>query len=326
MKKNFFRICAVCLTVVLAGCLDDDKYALDPSGSENILEFTDISVPASPFGAVHPLYVTAFSVSPEATLTTVISFSGPNSNNKNIDLMLDIDPLAVEAYNAQQGTAYEVLPEELYDIASMEVTLPKGKTKLDVPVTIYPEDFDLSKNYVLPLRIASSSSGTLSSVYSTALFAVVVKNKYDGIYTIGTGSMVDVTNGAFSGIYPKVISLRTIDAVTVNYYDEDYHLDGHIFFTGTGASYYGGFKAQFKFDGLAAASNAVVSVVNGFGQGNNNRFGKLDPAQTPAPAMTFEADLTTPNTMTVWYIMRQINTGVDRTFWKETYTYVEPRP
>jgi hypothetical protein len=41
--------------------------------------------------------------------------------------------------------------------------------------------------------------------------------------------------------------------------------------------------------------------------------------------MTFEADGVTPKTLEVWYIMRQINTGVDRTFWKEVYTYTGPR-
>lgn len=328
MKNNSLKIFIVALAVALSGCLDDDKYALDPSGSINIIEFTDISVPISPFGAVHPAYVTSFSVAEEATFNVIISYSGPNSNDKDIELTLAVDPVALEAYNneraATDGTyiPYEVLPSNLYSIASMTVTMPKGQTKLSVPVTVYPDQFDLSKKYALPLRITSASHGILSTVYSAAIFGTVVKNRYDGIYSVD-GSMVDVTTPEFEGLYPKTVSLRTVDGSTVDYYDEDYHLAGHIFFTGTGASYFGGFVARISFDN---ATGEVVSVVNSLGQGNNNRAGKLDPAQPETPKMTFEADNVTPIGMEIWYIMRQTNTGVDRAFWKETYEYVEPRP
>src|SRR5690606_9559940 len=142
----------------------------------------------------------------------------------------------------------------------------------------------------------------LSTVYSAAIFGTVVKNRYDGIYTIGgeddpvASTMVDVTTPAFEGLYPKTISLRTVDGNTVDYYDEDYHLEGHIFFTGTGASYVEGFLARITFDpadGTATVAD-VLSVVNALGQGNNNRSGKLDPAQTIAPVMRFEDDAVTP--------------------------------
>lgn len=325
--KKIVTISLAFLTIALAGCLDDDKYALDPSGTENVIEFSDISVPISPLGAVHPAYVNSFNVSEEDEFEVIISYSGPNSNSKDIDLTLEVDPLALEAYNEQQASAtftpYEVLPSNLYSIPSMNVTLEKGKTKLTIPITVFPDQFDLSKKYAIPLRIASASSGTLSAVYSVGIFGVVVKNRYDGLYTIEDGSMVDVTNAAFVGLYPKNVSLRTVDGSTVDYYDEDYHLAGHIFFTGTGASYYGGFLARIQFDN---ATGNVVSVVNALGQGNNNRSGKLDPAQPGTPHMTFEADNLTPIEMEIWYIMRQINTGVDRSFWKETFEYVGPRP
>jgi hypothetical protein len=50
MKKNFLRICVALLGITLVACLDDDKYALDPSGTENVIEFYDPSVPTSPSG------------------------------------------------------------------------------------------------------------------------------------------------------------------------------------------------------------------------------------------------------------------------------------
>jgi hypothetical protein len=346
------------LVLAMASCLDDDKAPLDPEGSSNIIEFLDPSVPSSPSGAIYPAWVSSFAVAPEATFEQVISYSGPNGNDKDIQLTLEVDPIALDQYNFQADTlgnaTYDLLPENLYSIESMTVTIPKGQTKVTLPITVYPDQFDLSKTYALPLRIASASSGILSAHFSVAILVTVVKNKYDGVYTVTpyqgipvNQAMDDVTNAAFVGIYPKEVEFRTVNGNTVNYYDVDYDVQGHIFYTGTGASYYGGFAAQFQFDDV---TNTVTSVVSAFGQGNNNRLAKLDPGPgnidrdgdgvfednadplldevgvpAPAPVMTFEADGVTPKTLTIWYIMRQINTSTDRAFWKETYTYKGPR-
>ncbi len=325
MKNNIIKILFGFLAVTLGACLDDDKAPLDPSDSQNVLEFLDPSVPVSPAGAIYPAWVTSFPVSPQATFDQVISYSGAHGNDKDIQVTLAIDPVALDEFNAQMvelGSAtYEILPEENYDISSMTVTIPKGQTKAKVTITVYPDKFDLSKNFAVPLRIASASSGTVSAHFSVAILATVVKNKYDGVYEIEEGSMVDVTNPAFTGLYPKTVELRTVNGNTVSYYDRGEILAGHIFDAGGGASYYGGFLAQFTFD----ETNTVVSVVNAFGQGNNNRSGKLDPdPAAPVPVMTFNDD-GTPDRMEIWYIMRQLNTSTDRAFWKETYVYVGPR-
>lgn len=316
--------------VLVTSCLEDETAPLDPSRSQNVIEFFDPSVPSSPAGAIYPAWTTAFSVSPEAQFEQVISYSGPNPNDKDINLTLEIDPIALEDFNEQMAalgsSTYEVLPAENYSIPSMNVTIPKGQTRITIPITVYPDQFDLSRSFAIPLRIASASSGIISAHYSVAILATVVKNKYDGIYTV-EGSMVDVTNADFAGIYPKTVELRTVDGTTVNYYDRGEALAGHLFLnkaTG-GGTYWGGFLAQFKFDGVAGTTNEIVSVVNALGQGNNNRSGKLDPAADAKHVFTFEADGTTPKTMEVWYIMRQENTSTDRAFWKETYTYVGPR-
>lgn len=334
MKNILSYICLVVMGGTLFSCLDDETAPLDPTGSKNVIEFYDNSVPISPAGAIYPAWVTSFGVSPEATFEQTISFSGANDNDKNIEITLAVDPIALEDYNEQMAELsetyqpYEILPESNYSIPNMTVTIPAGQTKANVTITVFPDKFDLSKNYAIPLRIQSASHGILSAHFSVAILATVVKNKYDGVYTVSVPEgytnaqgMVDVTNAAFSGVYPKTVELRTVNGNTVNYYDQEYSLQGHIFNTGDGASYWGGFAAQFQFD----ESNQVISVVNALGQGNNNRSGKLDAAQPSAPVMEFEADGVTPKTMTIWYIMRQENTATDRAFWKEVYTYVGPR-
>ncbi len=308
---------------MLASCLDDDKAPLDPSGSHNVIEFLDPSVPVSPSGAIYPAWLTSFSVSPEVEFEQTVSYSGPNGNDRDIQIALSVDPVALDEFNSQMiqrgQPTYDLLPENLYEIETMNLTIPKGQTKVSFKIKVFPDQFDLSKTFAIPVRIASASSGVISKNFSVAILATVVKNKYDGIYAV-EGSMVDVTNADFTGYYPKEIALQTVNGNTVKYYDHGEDLDGHIFSTGDGASYFGGFLAQFQFND----ANQVVSVVNAMGQGNNNRSGKLDPAQDPPPVMEFEDD-GTPKSLTIWYIMRQDNTSTDRVFWKETYTYIGPR-
>lgn len=323
MKNILIKVLAfILIAPAFTGCLDDDKYALDPAGTKNTLEFGTINPPVSPFGAVYPLYVVSFGVSEEDEFEIVLNYAGPNDNDKDIELTLEVDPVAVELYNAQYGAHYTVLPDALFDMETMTVTIEKGKKSVTLPITIYPDQYDLSLNYILPLKIAEASSGTISSNFGTALFATVVKNRYDGVYTIAaeTASFQDVNLPLATGIYPKTIEFRTINGNTVEYFDKGENLKGHIWSNSGTGTYYGGFIARITFDD---ATGNVTSVVNGFGQGNNNRSGKLDPAQSPVAKMTFEADGVTPVSMTLWYIMVQVST--DRTFFKETYEYVGPR-
>jgi len=194
MKKNFLRICVALLGITLVACLDDDKYALDPSGTENVIEFYDPSVPTSPSGAIYPVWTATTEVQSSFVLEQTISYSGPNSNNSDIDLTLAIDPTALEAYNQQMindlhGGTYTLMPEAYYEFTETTITIPKGQKKVTTSIEFFPDQFDLSKSFVLPLRIASSSEGTLSAHFSVALLAVVVKNLYDGIYEITDGNI-----------------------------------------------------------------------------------------------------------------------------------------
>ena len=207
MKKTFLIICVALLGVSLVACLDDSKYALDPSGTENVIEFYDPSVPTSPSGSVYPVWTASTEVAPDFTLEQIISYSGPNSNDSDIELTLAVDPTALDEYNTQMtaglnggaplgGATYELMPEANYDLDATTVTIPKGEKKVTISISLYPDQFDLSKSYVIPLRIATASEGVLSAHFSVALLAVVVKNIYDGIYEITDGS---ITRNSASG-------------------------------------------------------------------------------------------------------------------------------
>jgi hypothetical protein len=194
MKKNFVKICAVLLGFTLVACLEDDKYALDPDGSYNVIEFIDPSVPNSPSGAVYPLWTAVTAMKDEYTFSQTISYSGPNTNDSDIDLLVEVDPTALDEYNLQMtedlhSDTYEMMPPAYYDFPPLALTIEKGSNKVTFDITVFPAEFDLERSFALPLRITSASEGVLSQHFSAAMFVVVVKNLYDGIYEVTGGSI-----------------------------------------------------------------------------------------------------------------------------------------
>jgi len=193
MKNKILKGFLLLFCIVFNSCLDDTKYALDPSGTKNVIEFIDPSVPSSPFGSIYPVWTSVTEVIPEFTFEQEISYSGPNSNDEDIVLTLAIDPIALQAYNNQmkelEGGTYELMPDNYFTYDDFSVTIPKGQTKAKISITVFPELFDLSQNFALPIRIVSASSGIISAHFSVAILAVVVKNPYDGVYEIIEGSI-----------------------------------------------------------------------------------------------------------------------------------------
>lgn len=181
MKNIISKFALVALSLGFTACLDDDTPALSPSGYKNIIEFGNVSLPISAEGAIHPAWVVAFPAVEETTFDLIVSYSGPASNDKNIEVELEVNPFALNAYNEDQGKGYELLPEALYTFPST-VTIPKGKKTVTIPVTIASDQMDLAVSYALPLTIVSSSSGLISGNYGTGIFVTVAKNQFHGTY------------------------------------------------------------------------------------------------------------------------------------------------
>lgn len=288
MKNYILKIVTLLLAMNLVACLDDKKYALDPSGTDNVIEFIDPQVPNSPAGSIYPSWVEAFPVAASATFERTVRYSGPNSNSKDIEVEIAVDPIALDEYNSQMindlgGATFELLPDDHYDISSLTLTIPKGEREAKFTVTIYPGVFDLSKKYALPIRIVSASSGTLSARWSVGIFGVVVKNKYDAAYTcdlLMTGwAAYGIQSGGPFVEYPGPIGLVTTGPNTnglANLYAGTNLLPG---FTATlGATQFGAASPLFTFD----ANDKLVGVTNALPDDGRGRTFVINPAATPA--------------------------------------------
>ncbi|WP_035333024.1 DUF1735 domain-containing protein [Dyadobacter crusticola] len=264
--------------IAVTSCLKDDMN-LDPDTSTNVIEFKNPSSFVSPSGSTYSLYTQAFDLAPENDYPITVSYSGAHVAPQDITVNLGLDTAALNQYNAEQETEYDLIDSDLYSFPT-SVVIPKGQRTATVALKVKSQQFDFAKSYVLPIQIQSVSSGTVSGNFGTILLSLNAKNKWDGVYKV-TSKMVDVTNPAFISLSAAgkrlEYTLETISATECVVVDDIvWHAPFIAFWTGTGNSGYGSFSPVIKFD---PATNKIVSVTNYYGQpATNTRSAVLNPA------------------------------------------------
>ncbi|WP_437919696.1 DUF1735 domain-containing protein [Sphingobacterium sp. LRF_L2] len=278
IDKNLILSTLLAATLTLCGCVKEEGIFAD-NGNFGIVE---LDLPArTSSSAVARAKSSVFEAEDVITLPVRVHLTGVEAASEDITVKLKIDAEILDRYNDSWQSAYEVLPDRLYAIDSYEVTIPKGENEAVLNIHIYPPQFsaeDFTKAYALGVAIESSSKGTISGNYAEGVFAVSIKNKYDGVYEVN-GTYSDYVNAAFSGIYPQIINLVTLTGSTsevnyVSFYSGNYP---HYYFFNAGGStsYFGNWSPIFTFD---SSTNKVTAVTNYYGQGTNTsgRYGEID--------------------------------------------------
>ncbi|SEO41857.1 DUF1735 domain-containing protein [Mucilaginibacter sp. AW1-7] len=348
MKRNKFlnHILLACSVLVMfsacrkvpAGDLSNENptagtsYIGIPTGMENsnfFDPFTDIKT------------VNVFTVKKDAANNTDLK--------KPEKIVLTALPDAITKYNEKNGKSVELLPQSFYTLGTgaditqassgnLTFAFASGDFSKDFIIKLNGSKLDLSKTYALAYKITSTDGLAIHAASKDTMYAFFsVKNKWDGVYQVTSGTMVDKTNAAFThpnnwlAVYgisdngsptngPMEYELRTISATQCVLYDN--YIFGTVatpITTGTASdniSYYGSFGLILTFD---PATNKVVSVTNYYGQpAGNTRYAQLDPSG---------ANVYDPSskTVTIKYNMCQPSVIADppfvRTTWDEVWTY-----
>ncbi|MBK0379916.1 DUF1735 domain-containing protein [Mucilaginibacter segetis] len=318
--KKYISLAILSVSLLgLSSCLKNKNLVLDPDKSPSVVEFSTITDNPSGSGGGYTLYARAFDIDPAGVPSQfAVNYSGPSNAPSDITVNLDVDPAAIDAYNDANGTSYSLMPASVYTLPS-SVTIKSGERKAVIDVTFKTANFDLNESYILPLRIASVSSGNISSNYGTILVAVNAKNKYDGIWT-STGTMVDNTTASLTGFYPYDYQMITQSATAIAAFDPVYFGTYiHMIKSGGNVSGYGSFSPVFTFDD----SGKITSVVNIYGQpAGNGRSAAIDP--TGENKITSGTPGTPGCVFKVKYFLLQPGTTIRTTF-NETWTYQGPR-
>jgi hypothetical protein len=161
----------------LPSCLKNGAYYVDFS---SVGASVDLPLAASTGNGV-----TAFAYPPSVTSVTLpiaINVASPSLPTTATNVTIALDTAGLSAYNLANGTNYLPLPDSVFTLSAMTVTIPAGK-RLDTSITatINLAALDLSNAYVLPITIASASLPI--EQWNHLFYYIAVKNQWDGKYT-----------------------------------------------------------------------------------------------------------------------------------------------
>jgi Domain of unknown function (DUF1735) len=228
MKTRFLNsllILSTAFFMLVTGCLKDDAYdkheiqSTRPDGAQNAI-YIALTVTSNS----NHLQLAFEKSDVDTTFDAVPVTLAGNPATEDIQVTLIYVPALLGNYNAENGTAHEEAPTDLYTVNNpgdaengYVVTIPKGSNTGYLQLKLKPNDF-LGYDYALGLQIASVSSGYLISTnYNTGILAIGVKNEWDGIYSYKGYSLRagDATlTGNFSG---KEMPLVTKGANSVGF-------------------------------------------------------------------------------------------------------------
>lgn len=135
---------------------------------------------------VAPSYLPYFFKSSNAEYTTALRVGSTERNEgEEITIEFGIDPDALAAYNEENGTAYELMPDAAYALPAPVVYLGDNDYQ-DMTLTFNDlSDIALKNNqgYAIPLTIKSVSSATISEIMNTVILRYEVDD-LSGWYTV----------------------------------------------------------------------------------------------------------------------------------------------
>jgi hypothetical protein len=222
-KRNYIKIAlaSVMAMTLLNSCLKDPRY-VDFAGSPNVIELPAVAT----IGALQTVAITS-SATATATNAILVNLASPTTSGSAINVKFKIASNdVITAYNKANGTNFLPLPAADYT-SSLAVTIPAGQREANLVININSSLINIdSSNYVIPVTISDPGSGNLISAnYNTALINVLIKNVYDGNYSLkgfvfrndGTGANDASLGGNFTGLVqalstegPSTVSLAPV--------------------------------------------------------------------------------------------------------------------
>lgn len=142
MKTNKLMAILLASAALAAGCQKSQEYT-------DVVFFTGTE--SSP---VTNIYLDGLS-------SVSVSITSSAKMTEDVTVFFEIVPAALEAYNAEHGTSYQLLPEGSYELSTTETIIRAGSAvsePINVALTSM-DDFEVGSSYCLPLRITGTSTG-----------------------------------------------------------------------------------------------------------------------------------------------------------------------
>lgn len=188
MKK--ISLIVLLVTVFLfQACYDDYK--------------TDFTYSATYFPRQFPLRTLVDADGQDLKFEVGVVLGGKYTNDVNEEVGFIIEDTLLNAY-----PELTKLPDNYYSMNSTSITIPKGKFKGSLPITLNKDLFmndplAVDENYALPLQLVSTTTDSILDGKHYSIFVVRYYNKYHGWY------------------YVKGTDTNTVDNSVVTYSEQD---------------------------------------------------------------------------------------------------------
>jgi hypothetical protein len=159
---SLYAIILVCLGLMLFSCTkqagEPEQMGLQETG------FQSVSLP--------------YSADVQAITLQIIL---PRPTLKDITLSVEKAADAMEMYNTSKGTNYSIIPDSAYSIPG-KITITGGSKGISIAIPIATGKIIHNQAVMLPLRVRELGANRIDSTNGTVLYAISVKNQYNGIY------------------------------------------------------------------------------------------------------------------------------------------------
>ncbi len=230
MKKLIFKYATLALVLLVLGSCRKDDFEGDPATGKGtnlgkIMENSEVKKFFSPFNNIQTVHL--FSLRRD-----MVSESALQATNV---VKLTQDASLIAAYNTSHNTNYAEMPANIYSFNNdagvsksgnqYSVTFQNGLFAQNFKINIDGSKWtDVSKSYALAFKVTDWGGLTYADGFSDQIIIFFgIKNQYDGVYTISSGTIQrytagapnvgDALNGSLVG--NQAVTLSTIDANTV---------------------------------------------------------------------------------------------------------------
>ncbi|MBD1420888.1 BT_3987 domain-containing protein [Sphingobacterium chuzhouense] len=153
LKRYFRGLVAILIISAVNGCKSDYIDVLDKE------KYTSLYIPQANNA---PKFVNVYVREEDQTFDLSVYLGGVDDPKQDVTVTLDFFPELVEAFNAERGTSYSIMPEGSYEFGRGEVIIAAGQphsTKAIVTVKT-SEYLEAYTPYLLPVGIKDVSDGT----------------------------------------------------------------------------------------------------------------------------------------------------------------------
>ncbi len=224
--NNWVKLTAALLILFasLSSCVKNrNDLATDFTKVTNVIDFPNLPS-QDPNGFYFKAL--AFNVTPDPQEVKIYVELGGPILDKDVQVTLVYNPTALTDYNIANTdttvtptnptpsgavTHFVPLPDSAYTLPNLTVTIKKGERLGFTTLTIFPNKVDLSGQYAIPLQISDAQGIAIAANLKSVIYAIVVKNDWDGDYTV-TGWFFHPTGGRAIN---TVKHLSTINGVRV---------------------------------------------------------------------------------------------------------------